>query len=223
MSHKRDDKLFNYLKAKSPILDSKNRSHMDSCVWQFADVRGLSGLITELEGSQTRAAELLATIDAEFENQKVRARRLGKVEPTEIPQDLAKEQLEAQARADVIALELAFVREKLVEAEARIAAAADDKVLMYGPIGSGRCEPLVEIDGQAVKADDEGILRINCKKSPYNGMRICDYREMVCKPFQAWQRRPLTPEERALGPAAPIRGGGCTVEWKDLPARPEGF
>jgi hypothetical protein len=190
-------------------------------IWQLADRRGLQGLITELEGTATRAAGLLESITAEFENQKVRARREGKTEPTEFPPDLAQTAAECQARADLLALELEFVRERLKEAEAREEKKKDEGLLRFGPIGSGKGDPLREIDFQPVKADADGVLIIDCPKSPYHEMRVVDYREKVCKPFVAWKRRPLSPEEKALGASAPPRG--CfTISWEDLPPRPGG-
>lgn len=206
----------------SPILNEKNRSYIDPKTWQLATKGGLKGLLIELTGQAERAAGLLEKIDQEFENLKVSARRQGATEPVELPPDLEKLKLEGEARFDVTNEELDYLRNILAGIEAREQAVEESKILLWGPRGSGHGSPLREIDGQKVRANWKGDLVIDCKKSPYHKMRVVDYREKVIKPFLAWQRRPLSFEERELAcQDRPPRGG--TVAWADLPPRPAGI
>jgi hypothetical protein len=220
MNFKRDERLFNFLKAKSPILDDKNRSYLDPNIWLMANAKGLQGLVAELEGNATRAAGLLTAIDEEFERIKIQCRRLGKPEPTELPPDLERTAAECQARADLLALELAFVRKKLTEAEAREVVARSRQILPFGPRGDRKggiiksqsrsvpdtIIPVTVIDGQRVSYRDGLKFEkpyIDEPGSPYHGLDLKHYWPLV----ETWIK-----DHRECKP----------VDRGDLPARPPG-
>ncbi|MBU4357128.1 MAG: hypothetical protein KJ822_17580 [Proteobacteria bacterium] len=116
----------------------------------------------------------MATIDGQLEQMQAQARRQGKVEPTELPPAIQQERVEAEARFDIICKEIAMVRGKLAELEAREEKAKDSEVLKYGPCGTSKGDPVRMIDFQPVVPDSEGVLRISCPRSPYNKMKVSD-------------------------------------------------
>jgi hypothetical protein len=56
-------------------------------------------------------------------------------------------------------------------------------VLKYGPQGTGKGEPLRELDGQTITLREDGVLFINDERSPYHLMSVLDYREYLIMPF----------------------------------------
>jgi hypothetical protein len=215
------DRAFATQISASPIL-SGSKSVMDPTAWQMASKKGLEALLIEWQGKAERVADLLEKIGAAFENRKVQARRAGRPEPETMPQDLLEEKHKAEARADVTAEEIDFVRGILANRAAKEQAERDTRLLLtHGPVGSGKGDPVVEIDGQPVRANWKGDLIIDCPKSPYNKMRLADYIAKVVLPFLKIQRRPLTKKEQDMGAYRPLRGG--SVKWEDLPPRPAGF
>jgi hypothetical protein len=207
----------------SAILNDKNRSYLNPATWQLATADGMKGVIVELEGQAERAVALLGTMNTEFENRKVTARRQGNPEPTELPQDLKKLKFETEARLDVTREELDHLRGIVAELEAREEKERDAKhLLTRGPEGAGKLRDgvLSEIDGQEVKPDRKGFLRIACKKSPFDKMKIEDYLELIVRPFQKWLRESPTKAELEMGPHRPVKAAGDPKNW---PARPKGF
>jgi hypothetical protein len=206
----------------SQILNEKNRSYMNPAIWQMATPAGLKGLIKELEGQAERAAALIGSMDTEFENRQVTARRNGQPELETMPADLRKLQLETEARLDVTREELDYLGDILSKIEAREAKENDKRhLLTRGPCGSGKLlnGVLAELDGQPIKVNKKGELVINCPKSPYHKMNVVDYRRLICEPFRQWQRQPLTKEELDLGPHRPAKDASDPKNW---PARPGG-
>lgn len=212
------DDAFERRLASSSIL-SRTGSIMNSAPLQMASLAGLQGLLAELEAQVQGVAGLLEKIDVEFQNRKIQARRQGKVEPETMPPELLVEKLRAEGRHDVLLEEVDKIRGLIAAKEAPEKAAEEAAVLRHGPTGGGKGDPLRVIDGQDVICDRKGNLRISCKKSPYDGMLVVDYRVHVCEPFRQKMAR-LVEEERKPDPNRPLR---CVVAWEDLPPRPKGF
>jgi hypothetical protein len=216
------DAMFENRFGSSAILNPKSRSYMNPATWRLASKNGIEGLLKELGGQAERAAALLGTMDTEFENRKVTARRQGAPEPEELPQDLKNLKFETEARLDVTREEIDYLRPILAKLEAQEEKERDTCYLLpRGPVGAGKLRGgvLSEIDGQPVTSNWKGVLVIDCKKSPYHKMTVEDYREHIAKPFRKWQSRPLTEEERKMRPTdRPPRFRG----WENLPPRPKG-
>ena len=92
------------------------------------------------------------------------------------------------------------------------------RVLEYGPIGGGKGEPLLEVDGQDVIVK-EGVLVISCKESPYDQMPVKDYFAHVVYPFLK-ARREATALHSALPPA---QQRNTVTPRPEFPPRPVGM
>jgi hypothetical protein len=196
--------------------------------------RHLRGFIQEYESKLDRALKLIELVQLTFKERQLKLRREGRKELPELPPDLLAIQLRHEARADCILQEIAHFKELLAAAETRQQKVDESLVLAYGPQGDGRLRGgvLVELDGQPVVADAEGNLTVDCPKSPYHLMKVVDYREKVCDPWRAantekkqaaWEKardETLSPSERQECLKIAQR---MTVDWADLPPRPEGY
>ena len=98
-----------------------------------------------------------------------------------MPADMPREWYENAARLDVAGEELDLVEERLKTIADCEQKASDEAVLQYGPIGIAKLKAgvLAIIDGQNVAMDDDGVLRIMDSRSPYDTMRIEDYKQHV--------------------------------------------
>jgi len=170
-------------RRKSQVL------HGSTSIWNkehfgMSSRGGLLALLDEYQERLSRALELLDQVPLAFENQKLQARRGGKQEPGEMPPELLAEKHKLEARADVILEEIARIKELISEFETRAKREKEAMVLKFGPMGTSKGSPCTIIDGQPCGIDAEGLPRIDCPKSPFNGMRVCDYREKIVKPWR---------------------------------------
>lgn len=194
---------------------------------------GAQQMIAESQASAERKQAEIDGIDLRFGNLKVDARREGRPEPAEMPQNLLKERLELEAELDVIPEKMAQFQKILAGIEAQEQTQQDAMVLQFGPIGSGKLRDgiLVEIDYQPIRVKRSGGLVINCKKSPYDGMLVENYRTHICAPFLKARAEKSRDYEDAIAEKLrelqelrklkPNLGGHVTRE--NLPARAKGF
>ena len=142
--------------------------------------------------SDLKAAEDdLQEVHNEFKRMQQRWINWGRKPPTEMPEDMMERKLKAEAKVDVIKDEIRKLEKALNAFKEKEAKIRKGQVLKYGPKGSGsqRNGILAEIDGQVVKPDKEGVLRIADELSPYNGLEVWRYREEVGTPWAKEKRR----------------------------------
>ncbi|MDD3579442.1 MAG: hypothetical protein PHW74_00310 [Desulfobacca sp.] len=224
--HPEYDRLFDFLKVKSPVLNPKSHAVSETRM-AMSSPGGLKSLVYAYEGITDPSSEhygdiqidgrwrpgvlkghemALFKIDADFEKLQGQARRSGKSEPTALPPDLQEQRLKAEARLDVTRSELEHLKRELAKFEAKEESERRSEILYYGPCGSARGDPVRWIDGQNVVRDENDELVIDCVDSPYDKMKVVDYRRHVVEPFRA-SRNKFTTRFKA----------------DRLPPRPEGF
>lgn len=218
------DSAFEFGMKRSPILNEAV-CNINEEMLATASLSGLRGLIQEREAAIARSDDLLERVGEHFEDSIERAKREGRAIPTELSPPLDEERLKCEARIDVLSLEIGKLKEMLASQESQEQTRLDGLLLKRGPVGSGKLLDgvLVLIDHQPVVANDEGILHINCEKSPYHGMTVESYRRLIVTPFkqaqaekfQAWRE---LPPEKQRGTVNPL---GMKVPWDQLPPRPE--
>lgn len=217
-------------RSNSAVIGDSRSFWNEEAFGALGGVRKLHNFVVEYEATLERAMKQVEAVARAFEEHKLKCKRLGMREPKELPPDLLEPRLLAEARVDCIVMEIASLKELLARAEASEQKIMDDKVLMYGPWGSGVGEPVRQIDGQPVVIDEEGYPRIDCQKSPYHGMKVCDYRDYVRRPWidkitaeqaAAWEKAkdttlPMAERER-WAELSQQYGGGKTLPWDRLP------
>jgi hypothetical protein len=230
--HPEYDHYLAHYRAKSAVL--KPGSYMNQQTWSMSDRAGLVGLVGEYNGKLINCLALVDGVDDVFEERKMQRRRSGQTEPTEMPPDLLATKFKFEAWADVIQEEIAHLKELLGHFIVREKKEVEDRVLFYGPVGASHGEPTVEIDGQPCRVDEDGYPRIACKKSPYDGMLVVDYREKVSRPWrQALREEAAMAREKIADVTLPkaerdkywsiSQKAGRPVPWDELPPRPEGL
>jgi len=221
------DNLYGALKQKSPILNVTEYSLSEDSL-KIGNAEGIKTLLVEREGSKNgeyfdptfggtwREAKLtsvnrqLEAIEEEFKKVKQTARNLGSRIPENMPPELFTRKLELEAKLDILLEECDTLRKLQNEFRGREEKEGNDRVLKYGPVGWGQGEPLRMLDGQNISANGEGELFIDDTRSPYNGMKVVDYRERIMMPFLTEQRKRKSPW---LSP--------MTVKRENLPLWPE--
>jgi hypothetical protein len=200
--HPQYDKRFDVLKGRSSILGTVQRGNFDFTKSLLtASIHTLKSAIADYEKKIKRQEETVAAVEQDW---RASLQRMGKPIPAEPPGDVLRQRMEAEAKLDILGEEKDWLEKELKKMEAKAKAEDDRKVLYYGPQGSGKGDPLREIDGQKVE-NRKGELVIADGRSPYDGMRIADYREKLVGPY-------LKNHDRTR-----------PVEKENLPPRPEGF
>lgn len=105
--------------------------------------------------------------------------------PTEWPIELLTVRCKLEARLDCYLREAEYIKQFLQKQNDKTQAVAKSKILMYGPIGSGRLHDgeICEIDFQQVERVNN-LLIITEASSPYRGMQVSDYRKCVVQPYK---------------------------------------
>lgn len=215
-----------------------NRPHIPSISTIFWDKNNLK---TEIELYETevipaRQATLMAANDA-FTSYQIGRKREGKTVTKEWPTHLLERRCLAEARLDVAKREKEFLEERLEKYYTKPEAELEEKgVLEYGPIGRGRLQNgiLVELDGQKIepfKTEDDEVLVIASKTSPYYGMGVADYRTHVIVPFtMARRKRQFELEKQRQAEIAEtghskivVPPSGRKIHPSSLPSWPEGI
>jgi len=132
------------------------------------------------------AKERIESVQAEFAMLKQMAVNEGKHEPKEMPTLMQEHLLAGEARYDLISEEITFLENKLATFTDSDQKKNDGAVLKYGPVGMGKLRGglLAVVDGQIVKPDKDGLLRICDPRSPYNSMLTAIYFEQIVKPWK---------------------------------------
>jgi len=108
-----------------------------------------------------------------------------------MPEDMMERKLKAEAKVDVIKDEIRKLEKALSAYQEKEAKIRKRRVLQYGPDGRSKLRGgiLVEVDGQIVKKDKHGVLRIADDQSPYNGLETWRYFSEVNGPWYAEKTR----------------------------------
>jgi len=184
-------------KINSPILNPQNGRANEE--FAHRTLKALQGLLLKYtkEGDPQKNAGTLGWIQAaqekvnnlEFEFQRYTQRSInqGYAAPEEMPKHLLNDYHEALAWLDIKKEEADKLRKLIKEKETSEKQEMEHRrrreVLRFGPQGNGAGNPLREIDGQNVAIDEDGELGICEEHSPYNGMKVRNYREFIVKPF----------------------------------------
>ena len=188
------DQVKNRLKHESVIFHPEKAPIGHAYVPDIIrDKRGVKKLIEEWRPKLNYAKGKVDFIDLRFSDLKKRAINTGHRAPEKMPADLFEEHLKAQARYDAIAEEIVHLK-KILSGFVEVEQKQDDSaVLKYGPVGMSkvRNNKICEIDGQHVrrKGDGNNLFVIADSRSPYDGMYVADYFELIVKPWIQSQGR----------------------------------
>lgn len=218
-------------KSQSPILNSHFDSGMEQQVLKTKS--GCGSLLIELLGTNNSGkyrdkngdiqtatiayrTQQIKEIESAFDREKQRLASEGRRVPDTMASHMMERYRRQIAKLAVNEIEVEIIRAELTKLENIDKRDVDSRVLMRGPMGTARIAPtpgyphgrIIQIDGQTVEPDADGIMRISDKRSPYNGMKVCDYIDFVCKPWLR-ERSRLQAEEREraekAGPGTPYR------------------
>jgi hypothetical protein len=195
---------FCQLKVDSGILNAGGNTNISvhSIMWDRTNIeRELlirqgnekNGLYSDT--GETCTAELpyakykLAFIEGKFNEYQKRQMNRGFEEPTEYPKELLDLKMKWPAKLDIIKLEIEKLEKTLKELDSVKEVKDDTLVLCYGlrcngsfhGIGSSYYRPDIAravLDGQYLTLTKDDILIIDDKRSPYDQMKVSDYRKM---------------------------------------------
>jgi hypothetical protein len=200
--HKPYDESFDYHKSRSVIFQPQNASYQMSWVasaihrkegvekllqmWR-GDSEGFYVQMGQRFPSMLRETQdKLDAITERFEAHNQDLVNQGKSPLKEMLPDLKTEQLQLEGRYDLLMSEIAALEKKLSEFQEKETIVKSKDVLRNGPQGSGQLRGgiLVEVDGQRVSKNEDGLLYIDEPSSQYHGMLTSDYFEMIVRPWQ---------------------------------------
>ena len=216
------DHRFDVLKRDSTILGKRGPNEFNMALPQILNsILSIQHYLQQTEDLAKTKAEALAAITEDWQNSLTRT---GRPIPAKPPEQVVTKQLRAEAELDIVNEEVDWLKKELGKREAAVKAEKAKRVLEYGPIGCGKGEPYVELDGQDV-IEKGGALVINCPESPYDGIKLPDYFSLIVYPFLK-ARREAMHVYASLPPAQQrntVSPGGCRpVERSQLPVRPQG-
>ena len=191
-------------KEQSPLLGNHSDSSDHKNLLQTQ--AGCEKLLCELEGInatgkyRTTNGEItdallplrkqaVGTVEDEFKRLKAQSVARGHRIPDAMPREMRERYIKTLALLRVAELEVEYVHLRIKKFQEEMESESAARVLCYGPRGIGRIAPtsgypkgrLIEIDGQTVEPDAEGLMRICDLRSPYNGMKCCDYIDSIVK------------------------------------------
>ena len=201
--HPTYDRMFDVCKGDSPVLNPHGIPGAYSL--NLGDESTLKSLLLEYQGdpnladgfflkgesggktaSHLKAAELrIQEIETEFQQEKQTNINQGKHPPKKMSKRLQEKLLQAEARLDVIEGEIEVLEKLLKNFTDAGEKSSNKKVLQRGPQGMGKLSggTLSVVDGQIVKPDKDGVLRIADERSQYHGMKTADYFSEIVKPW----------------------------------------
>jgi hypothetical protein len=234
--HLKYDGIFDALKSKSAILNDRGFA-VNFTALQMSDRPGIEGLLRQLVGDEQgkivddngyltpaaiiAAEEKIKDIEYEFAILKQKHLMEGNAELVRMPVDLEERFFEAEARLDIYLEEADKLKKLLAEIEAKKHTTDDGKVLLYGPVGSIQLRGGIAAvaDGQVCKPGKDGIPVITDPRSPYNGMRISDYKEHIVRPWVT-ERNRLNTERRKKAEAGLVKLEDTKRPFPPLPPWP---
>lgn len=214
------------LRETSYFLSPSNYKFNEEAL-RAANLPGLRALMDEGEAKIKKYLELMTEVAQVFNHRRDQARKEGLKIPDSLPEDLAVTDAKIRARLDIAQEELQVIRRLLADKENLEIKEIEDKCLIYGPMGTKKLSGgvAVHVDFQPTKFDEDGVLVIDCPKSPYNGMSVESYVERVVRPFRAAQAAKIKAyydmDERNRKKAKQPPTGVVLIPWADLPPRPE--
>ncbi|MCH7922449.1 MAG: hypothetical protein IH975_05380 [Nitrospinae bacterium] len=197
------DKMYGGLKSTSPILNP-GRFVINEVAMQMSSKGGLEALLAQLRGDEDgryfdpayggssqiakipRAEGAIPEVKDDFAALKQRAMNEGRRPPKNVSAEMEAALLEAEAKLDVTMEEADKIERLLAEVESKEQIIDDSRVLKGGPKGVGRLIGgiLVEVDGQVVTPDGNGVLAIHDSRSPYDGLPTEVYYDEIVKPWR---------------------------------------
>lgn len=194
---------FDRLKLQSPVLNPhgganihslnfNDREGIKSCLLQWKGQEGQGGRWFYPDGNEWRfshlksATEDIKELQEEFGVLKQMRVNEGKRAPKDMPKEMCDRLLMAEAALDICQEEIEFLEKKLLTFTDRDKKESEYALLKRGPEGAGKLRNgvLIRVDGQTVKPDSKGVLRICDERSPYHGMMTADYFELIVRPWK---------------------------------------
>ena len=243
--YKEYDREYLWQRADSNILNAGNRSIYD--LGQYDNLPAIDALLFEYLGDdqgevtdRTSGKTKLAIIPSIYQKlaetdariSKHRKKRVEDGFPAKTPRSLQDEKLRIEAYLDVCGAEVEWLEKKKKEIESKRDEETRARVLKYGPICSQSGSPAKEIDGQKVSLMDisgNTVPVIDDNRSPYDGMKLSDYRKMASdwmqeKKAQRDEKKVQRDKEIQLHGKSDIfiPMSSRTVSKENLPAWPDG-
>jgi len=233
--------VYNAKKSSSPIL---NEDIDGSETIPTKNLKAIKNLLRKYEGDKDgnvvrndgrivpsklkKAKSNIQQFKNQFEKVNKRRKNQGKLPYQEMPDNMQKDYEAALAKLDVIKEEIKALKEKKQKIKQQKKKKRNRKILKYGPQGVAKGEPLRIIDGQNVEQKN-GRLYIEDSASPYDGMPVVAYRNLIVQKFaekkeEAYQNRlEKWRKEKELNPNAPkprAPASDTRVPRDKLPDRP---
>ncbi len=217
------------LKLASPFLNPRARErNFHEYAWHLDSKAQLQGRIEQIEEVVIPEHESqIAALEEAFKHASQAAVNAGRRPLKEMAPDMRERWEEANAALDIAREEADEIRKAIEKAQEVEQERSDGAVLKRGPEGSGQLRGgvLVLLDGQTVKPDVVGVLRIADERSPYNGMTTADYYDHVCMPWKHAQAKRLAEaHKKARELNVPVSEIACGREpmppWPDCVPRP---
>jgi hypothetical protein len=187
------DRKFIQLRNESQILSGGNtRPGVHTILFDRNNLQGLKWELIGFKDGQYRHDEKwynakipllknqLAAIEEKFQGYIEQQINAGYDEPENMPIEMFNAKLIIECRLDIAQEELAKVEERLKTFVDKEDHTSDDRVLRFGLMQSGRLQGgvLVELDGQRIGRNAEGLLIIADKRSIYHGLSVPEYRKL---------------------------------------------
>jgi hypothetical protein len=235
----------NRLASQSELLSgSGGRPSVHSTL---ADRENIVGMIAEREGNTDRVyyrngekmpaiipsiEEKIHWIDEQYEDYKRSCRREGKEIPDFMPQEMFLRKIRHEAELDVTIAEIKVLKQRLSEFSDAEELQSQEQVLKNGLMQHGKMQngTLSTIDGQTVSQLHDGTLYINDKRSPYNLLKVVDFRRLAAEWMSARQEAADRAYVRSVQaakdsglplPPKPIVSHSKTFSINQLPDFPE--
>lgn len=240
------DEKYVEFKNQSEILSNFNQViSAHTILW---DRKNMESVLRELRGNEEgkffndgvlidakipRYKLELKELEEDWQEYKEEKMNQGYPEPTDMPANMLHGKLIFEAKLCILEEEANKLEERIKQTYLDpIEVKSEDEVLKWGLQCNGSLTDgiLSEMDGQLVEKNEEGILIIVDKRSPYQGMSIPDYRKLS----EQWkadekirdQKEYESIKQSARDRGLPIPGGyssyGRRVFQNELPSWPDG-
>jgi len=203
---------YNILKQASFILN-KNMESFEKM--RLCDKQGLTGLLIEWRGTDSRkiwmkenkeiksrlleAEERVKELEDRYKRENMRLLNTGHLPFKSIYESsVAKEYLRALAELDIVQEEIDELEKLLKEVIKRTQSETEKKRKKIIPQGFKVGIPTREADGQKVIMGKDGLLVIDEPGSPYNGLPLIAYMELVVKKYHKEKKIPPRPSNQEV-------------------------
>jgi hypothetical protein len=192
------DRLYDRSIARSVILSPEKATiHNTGIAGMLMTESGLQALLKQCTEQLEAAEGAIKAVGADFKRHQQQMVNSGRRAPKEMSAELIERKLRAEATCDVIKVEIQHLEKRLKTFQDQRATTQVKAILKNGPRGSGRLQGgvLVELDGQAIKQNGNGLV-IDCERSPYNGLDTITYFERIVPEWNRRTREWLTERHR---------------------------